>query len=283
MFGYIYVNQQELKVRELEEYRGYYCGLCRELKKRYGRRGQMLLNYDMTFLVLLLTGLYEPEEEVSERRCLVHPISRHKDLVNEVTGYAADMTVLLAYQKARDDWEDEHRISKWFLSMALKRDYRKICEAYPRQSRVLEESIARLGKLQQEGNMDIDQAAGTTGAFLGEMFVWKEDLWSEQLRRFGFYLGKFVYLLDALDDMEEDEKKRNYNPLICRSQQWKDQFQENTKTMLVDLMTGCAGIFEMLPILHRAEIIRNILYSGVWCKYQLICEKKRKQSKNDKG
>ena len=110
MFGYIYVNEQELKLREYTAYRSFYCGLCRNLYQRYGRTAQMMLNYDLTFLAILLTGLYESETKVEERRCILHPLNRHKSAENDAISYAADMCVLLSYHKLKDDWTDEHSI-----------------------------------------------------------------------------------------------------------------------------------------------------------------------------
>ena len=90
MFGYITVNQQELKIKDYNRYRSYYCGLCQALRERYGKTGQITLTYDMTFLVILLTGLYEPECRIDQRRCMVHPGRKHDMLVNEFSAYAAD-------------------------------------------------------------------------------------------------------------------------------------------------------------------------------------------------
>ena len=98
MFGYIYVNEQELKVREYAAYRSFYCGLCRNLHQRYGRMAQMMLNYDLTFLALLLTGVYEPETLQETHRCAVHPMKKHPMVMNDAVSYAADMCVLLSYQ-----------------------------------------------------------------------------------------------------------------------------------------------------------------------------------------
>ncbi len=95
MFGYIIVHKPELKVREYETYKASYCGLCRSLKKRHGRIGQMTLSYDMTFLALLLTGLYEPETITGCERCIAHPVNRHHFRQNQYFDYAADMNVLL--------------------------------------------------------------------------------------------------------------------------------------------------------------------------------------------
>ena len=109
MFGYIIVHKPELKVREYETYKASYCGLCRSLKKRHGRIGQMTLSYDMTFLALLLTGLYEPETITGCERCIAHPVNRHHFRQNQYFDYAADMNVLLTFYKCLDDWQDEKK------------------------------------------------------------------------------------------------------------------------------------------------------------------------------
>lgn len=264
-------------MKDSESYRGYYCGLCQELHKRYGRIGQMLLNYDMTFLVLLLTGLYEPKEEEHLGRCVAHPAQKHSQIQNEITGYAADMTILLAYQKALDDWRDEKSRPKRVLAMALYPHYKKLRQEYPRQAKTLESCIRKLSRAEQEGSSDLDYVAGLTGTFLGEIFVWKEDVWQEELRALGFYLGKFIYLMDAWEDMEKDQKKGNYNIFLDLKKSHPDTFGEEAETVLVDMMTQCSRVFERLPVIYRADILRNILYSGVWCKYRAIEEQRKKK------
>ena len=110
MFGYVVVNQSEMKFKEYDVYRSYYCGLCQSLKERYGVLGQLSLNYDMTFILMLLTGLYEPKEQEDQCRCVAHPLEKHATRRNLFTDYVADMTVLFACYKAEDDWEDENSL-----------------------------------------------------------------------------------------------------------------------------------------------------------------------------
>ena len=123
MFGYITVNQQELKIKEYNRYRAYYCGLCKSLRERHGIAGQMTLTYDMTFLAILLSGLYEPDSCSGLERCLVHPCRKHKILSNEYTAYAADMNILLAYHKCMDDWLDDKSLWKLSYARLLKKRY----------------------------------------------------------------------------------------------------------------------------------------------------------------
>ena len=304
MFGYVTVNRPEMKVKELELYRSYYCGLCHALHERYGRKGQMLLSYDGTFLAILLTGLYEPKETERMVRCLVHPAVRHKETSNRYVRYAADMNVLLAYVKAVDDWRDERKPSSRALAMLLHGDYCRIRDRYPRQERALAKNIRLLHRMEKQG-MDkageaqsrdvgsgtdrlcavlarIEKAAGYTGAFLAEMCVPHRDLWERDLRKTGFYLGKFIYLIDAFDDLETDAKKGNYNPLILLKELDGEHFEAILKEILLDTAACCCRGFERLPIIRNVELLRNILYSGIWVRFHQVQKKKNgKQTSTD--
>ena len=111
MFGYIVMNKPEIKFKDFDLYRSFYCGLCRELKSKYGISGQISLTYDMTFVVILLSALYEPPTQKGSTRCIIHPVCKQPVRRNTVTEYAADMNVLLTYYKCRDDWEDEKKVT----------------------------------------------------------------------------------------------------------------------------------------------------------------------------
>lgn len=266
MFGYIQANVKELKIREYELYRAYYCGLCHELKKRHGRRGQFLLSYDMTFLLMLLAALYEPDETKERRHCLPHPAKKHEEIISEVTGYAADMTILLGYRKAADDWKDEHSAKGRALMTLLEKDYRASSQRYPRQAGALGRCVNELSAAEKQGSRNLDQVAGLTGTFLAEMFVWKKDLWEEPLRRTGFYLGKFIYMMDAWDDREKDRKKGAYN-IFNLLEDSGEEVEAFALSAMQDTMAHCCRAFEQLPIVETAPILRNILYAGVWVKY----------------
>ena len=121
MFGYVVVNKPELKFREFDVYRAYYCGLCHSLSKRHGLSGQLTLSYDMTFLVILLSSLYEPEHSVTSKRCIVHPLKRQNIISSEFTDYVADMNVILSYFKCLDDWHDDRSVLKLAYSKLLKK------------------------------------------------------------------------------------------------------------------------------------------------------------------
>ena len=214
MFGSIICNKNDLTEEELKRYQSAYCGLCRSLKLRYGQVERFSLNYDMTFLALLLDALYECEEKIQEVRCPVHPMKKKPVIGTKYIDYAADMTILLAYFKCKDDWEDEHKKSSRMYGKLIRKDYENIIKKYPRQSKSVEDSLKRLSIIEKSADSIPDEAINCSGMMLSEIFVYEEDFWSDALRRFGYELGRFIYLMDATLDYEEDKKKLNYNPLF---------------------------------------------------------------------
>ena len=272
MFGYVIANQEELKIKDYKRYRSFYCGLCYVLNKKYGKKGQVTLSYDMTFLVMLLNALYELPLTAEKHLCAVHPMRRHDMLYNEITDYAADMEVLLAYYKSLDNWKDEKDVKSRAFGKSLLKAARGIDKAWPRQSRTIRDNLDYLSQAEAQKTDDLDKVAGYTGAMLSELFIYKEDEWSDELRQMGYYLGKFIYLMDAFEDMDKDFKKGSYNPWEpYRGRKDFDALVENTLMLMIG---DCARMFEVLPIVEDAEILRNILYSGVWTKYNAIRAKR---------
>ena len=156
MFGYININQKELSEESKKIYQAYYCGLCQKLKTNCGTKGQMLLSYDLTFLIVLLTGLYELENTETEFTCPLHPTKKRTAYINEATEYAADMNLILAYQNLLDDWKDEKSYTKKAFVKILDKDYTRIVSKYPRQVRALEEFMRKTAEAEKILSCDPD-------------------------------------------------------------------------------------------------------------------------------
>lgn len=276
MFGYITPNQDELKIREYRQYRSFYCGLCRQLKASYGPAGQLSLSYDMTFLALLLTALYEEPVENGFCRCLAHPFEKHPVSRNCFSDYAADMNLILTYYKCEDDWMDEKKLSRRLYAGSLQRKMKKLQKKYPGKCKLIAENLKAIQDYERSGQYDLDTVSGYFGTILGAVFACREDVWKDTLQEMGFFFGKFIYLLDAYEDLDKDLKKSCYNPftILCQS----PTFQEDARQILTLLMADCCRAFERLPILEYAEILRNILYSGVWTRFHLVNQKKEEQT-----
>lgn len=283
MFGYINVNRKELSKEDEQVYQSYYCGLCRQLKDTSGMKAQVLLNYDMAFLILLLSGLYELEHQEVLFSCVLHPAGKKLAYINEATAYAADMDIVLSYHNLMDDYRDDGSQTKRLLASALEKDCETIRIRYPRQVRAIEEYMEKLAEAQERKESNLDIVSGYTGEMLSELFVWREDLWEKDLRNMGFYMGKFIYLMDAYDDLKKDEKKGSYNPLRSLKRQSGKDYETFCRQTLTSLMSECAKSFERMPILLHAELIRNILYSGVWTKYEYLQLKRKRDEEKERS
>lgn len=281
MFGYIIINKGDMKFKEFDIYHSYYCGLCQALKKKYGRLGQISLSYDITFLVMLLSSLYEPETEIFEVKCAAHPFEKHPVRSNEFSYYGADMNLLFTYYKCKDDWEDDKKLTRLVYKSSLKRAYRNICSHYGEKTKKISNLMRELAQEEKRQNQNIDHMAGIFGEIMGELMTPKNDEWRDGLRAMGNNLGKFIYLLDAYEDIEEDLKKGRYNPLKKRFE--TPDFEEETKTVLTMIMAECCKEFEKLPIIENVEILRNILYSGVWYRYEMVRQKREEKQVKEKS
>ena len=272
MFGYIVINKAEMKFKEFDVYHAFYCGICRELKRKYGALGQLSLSYDMTFLEILLTSLYEPETVTGSCKCIAHPFEKHETRRNIYTEYAADMNALFAVYKSTDDWEDEKKLWKLIYGNLLEGKCRKMKELYAEKIHTIGLLMHEFSDAEKNGNADIDTMSGLFGNVMAEIVAVREDEWAENLRRLGFYLGKFIYLCDAYEDVEQDIKKGTFNPLKKKYE--NPDFEDECKTILMMMMSECCREFERLPLLENVEILRNILYSGVWGRYEAVHEKR---------
>ena len=277
MFGYVTICEPELKVKDLKKYKGYYCGLCRELREEYGFMGQMTLTYDMTFAVILLTSLYESEQKMEMHRCKVHPVKQQMMIRSEMTSYAAAMNVLLAYYHMEDDWRDEKKTSSLVTMRLIRGEAERIVAEYPRQSRAIRKALKELAACEREQSTDIDRVSGCFGRLMAELFIYRKDVWEKPLRRMGFYMGKFIYLMDAFEDLPEDMEKGRYNPL--REISGEEGYEERIKQILCMMIAESTAEFERLPCLIDVDILRNILYDGVWNRYNKIQRKKREEQK----
>lgn len=274
MFGYVLINKEELKFKEYDVYKSYYCGLCQTLNNRSGRFAQLTLNYDMTFLQLLLTGLYEPKTKLENFRCKIHPFKKSIKRRNEITDYIADMNLFLAYLNCIDDWEDEKKLSRKIYTIIVKNKVKKIKKQYPEKTAKLEAILKKSSEYEKKKEYDIDKISSYSGELMSELFLYKEDEWKQTLSRMGFFLGKYIYIIDAYEDIEKDLKKGNYNPFSEIYQ--NEGFDDFVNQILTMMISECASEFEELPIIEDVDILRNILYSGVWAKFQSI-RNKRKQ------
>ena len=282
MFGYIMPDKPELKIREYEIYRAYYCGVCKAIKKNHGNIPRLTLTYDTTFLALFLSSLVEEQPQIKDSRCALHPLKRRKIAVNsEILDYAADMNILLFWLSLKDKWLDERSKTARAGMFALGPAYRRLKEQYPEKSRIIHSRLKELSQLEEDKCDSIDQA-GEPFAKLMEEIICYPPLCSDKksqtlLRWIGYHIGKWLYTIDALDDLEEDIKNKSYNPFIYQYNYrggdvgvFKDSLLQNAEFLLIHTLSELARSFELMDFQRHKDIAGNIIYLGMQKKTEAI-------------
>ena len=272
MFGYVRINKMDLTFREYENYKGYYCGLCKYLKENHGEISRIGLNYDITFLIVILSAIYKPKTNIFEEVCLVSPFKRKKKLINDITEYAASMNILLTYYKLEDNLLDDKGVKDILAYNLYKSKLKMAHKKYPHKSQIIKEQMKLLNQLEKNKEYNIDKVSNTFGELMGEIFAYKKDKYEDDLRRIGFNIGKYIYILDAYEDLNEDYKKGRYNPFmeyINKREELKIRVDR-----LISISLGLlASSIDRLNLQVNRGIIENIVYSGVYLRYKNILEK----------
>ncbi len=334
MIGYVTADKPELKMKEYETYNAYYCGLCKAVGRRCGQLARFGLNYDFAFLALLLSSLDEEGDSMELQRCPVHPVKKRPiHTGNRYIDYAADAMVLLVYYKLLDDWHDERRAASRAAALALKPAEERARAARPEISAVIKEQLALLSGLESGECADLDAACEPFAALMSAVCSGgarcaaalppaPETAAAEQappaapegsggaentaaasynervLAEPGRHTGRWIYLMDAWDDLTDDLKNGSYNPLLLRFDYagfsgadvsdsafraegadaddapaggapadkltlWKKSIAPYVYEILLNDLAGAAKACELLDIRKNRGIIENVMYFGL--------------------
>ncbi len=266
MFGLVLPNEKTLSKEAKVRYGKIYCGICKSLSLRHGKFAKYTLNYDIAFLALVLCDVYKEDISAKSARCISHPIKKHEYSESKLIDYAADMNVVLSYHKLLDDFNDDKKLSAKHNAKKLKGAYDAIAAVYPEKCAAVESSLAELSLLEKEGQTSADKAASAFAKALEAIFSYGEK--AELLSELGKALGKFIYIADACIDLKKDLKKARYNPMSFYS---RGQFQNILELLLAE----CKECLERLPEAYEDETVKNIIYSGIWLKYELLKGKEK--------
>ena len=275
MFGYIRPNLSVLSEENKSCFRTCYCGLCQALRREAGWNGSLALSYDLTFLAMLLSAVYDDDENTGKIRCPIHPVHIRMYAVGEAWDYAARMNLLLFHYKCDDNWHDDHNPASRLQMRLIKGAFERSAANHPAQAQAIRVWIEETRAYEADGNAGMDQVLNSTGAMLGRLFSGfrPDDYWADTLGRIGEGLGRFIHFMDAYEDLPRDLKRGQYNIL----KPWRNRadYEDACLYALQSFAAESADAFEALPIWgEKADILRNILYSGLWMRYAAIRQKR---------
>lgn len=268
MFGYITVSRSHLTDEEYEEFCSYYCGVCKAMGKSVSHISRLGLSYDITFLAIVLASVCEEDGVFKCERCIVHPAKKRKCIRdNSAVEYASQMGVLLDYLKLADDWHDDKSI-KALLGMGLfAHGYSRVKRKYPSQIEFIKNKLAKLSVLEQEKCPDIDKTADCFAAILEYLFApdfINDNKTKRALRWLGYNLGRWIYIIDAYNDIESDYHCGAYNPfLVGMNKSVEDYKKENASMIELSLMftlENIASAYELIDFKKNKDIIGKIIY-----------------------
>lgn len=274
MFGYVNICAQTISEEDKKLYSSYYCGLCKAIAKK-SQLMRLGLNNDLTFLSVLLSGVYAENPEFKlNSRCLMHGFKKHDEVKqNIVMDYTSDMNILLVYLKICDDASDEEKASAKAMKILFNNTAERIKRKYPKAFSDISENLKKLSVLEEGECCVIDEVADCFAKLLEAVFVpdfIEDDGTRKVLSWMGYNIGRWIYIADAYEDIQKDKKKNRYNPLLYIN-------NENLKKDINDSMTytlaSIANAYDLLDIKRNDTLIRNILYAGLPLKQESIFNK----------
>ena len=283
MFGYIQPLKCELRIREYDYYRAAYCGLCNSLRKRCGIKARFIVNYDFVFAALLLSYSEEKTTLVCKKRCLICPSGRNC-VISEVYDKVADICVILTYLKLCDDIKDDSffeglfkaRVPRMFLRNAYKRAKANI----PGYSEVAKKLYEELNLLESQNSVSLDVAADKFAKMLegiSELSEKNKRIFSEIF----YHIGRFIYIIDALDDFEDDFCRGEYNPIALRYSIKSDEIPDDVLSEVIETIEmsreSVSKAFELLEENENSELLRNIIELGMKASLMRTVKKEKKQ------
>ena len=271
MFGYIKPDTPELKMKENELYKAVYCGLCKTMGKCTGCASQLTLSYDFAFLAMVRMVADDVNGEIKMRSCGVHPFKKRPMLSqNETLEFCAKISVILTKLKLKDNINDSKGFAKLKANLAgiLPLFFKKTDKDLKPLEEKVAECINNLTILEKENSDSIDETSNTFGVLLGILASYgHNDEKARILYEIGYHLGKWIYVIDAIDDFEDDIKKKSYNAIA--NSYGKELNNSHRDALYCALMLELDSMSKSVELLdftnhHDVEgIIKNIIYIGM--------------------
>lgn len=274
MFGYVLPSKEKLSEEQWKNYRATYCGLCHTLKRRYGFLAQFLLNYDFTFLALLLST-HTQKPTTCCKKCLSSPI-KGRTVCDPDPGLdsAADISVLLVYWKLKDQLQDERGMRRILPHLELTLFHRAFVKAKRKNPSLYDAigtQIAALSELEKENCPSIDRTADCFAKIMTAMVPQESDEPSKRsAEQLLYHLGRWIYLIDAWDDLDDDLKHGHYNPVVSRFHLSKASSADDREQVKVQMLRTvehsenlAISAYHLGDFGYNDPLVENILCAGL--------------------
>ncbi|HEX3038524.1 MAG TPA: DUF5685 family protein [Oscillospiraceae bacterium] len=292
VFGYIRPQKSELLVREYEQYKGIYCNLCKQLGENYGVAARLTLSYDCTFLAMVMLSLSEDCPGFQTGKCVVNPLKKctYCSGGQQSFQFASALSVIMTYHKVKDDIADSGffgKIRSIFLLPLVSHAYKKAKKNYSQLAQIVSAAMTMQNQAEHSEQPSIDFCAEPTAQMLSQVFklvAGDNEMNMRVLEQFGYFLGRWVYLMDAADDMKKDIKSKSFNPFAIKlklemssSSALFEQANSYCNEVLNATLSQAAAAVQLMSFHHFEAIILNIVLLGLpEMQKELLFEKEKK-------
>lgn len=283
MFGYVTVCRENLSEDGYNTFRAYYCGLCKTIGKRCSQCARMGLSYDITFLAIVLSSVDDSEPTIKNKKCILHPMRDNMCVTcDREVEYAADMGVLLTYLKLLDDWKDDRSIKALFSMLLFLRGRKKAYKRYPKTYDEIKKYLKKLSVLEKSQCASIDETADCFAKILEILFT-PDFIHDAETRRIlawlGYNIGRWIYIIDAYNDIEKDIKKNSYNTFVIShsgkpAMEIKKETAKEIEMSMTFTLENAASAYNLLSIRKNSEVLENIIYTALKKKQNNILREK---------
>lgn len=279
MIGYLKPYYLDMKICEFNQYRSFYCGICNDIKKQHGQLYRFLLNYDITFMGVVLTTYFNEEITVSKYRCPLNPISAKDIYSSKWTQYVADINCLFVYHKLLDNDKDKKNTTSRVARKCFEKKYRQISQQYDKESNIMSSYVKILDEYERNESQDYVQIGKSFGEALKCIFEEKcdNDVDKRLIGTLFYYIGQWIYNIDALDDIEKDIKNQEYNPFKIKFTQSKTIFLEEIEVYFNQLLYEINNIHDLLDVQEYKGVVSNLLCTTIRCKTEKVLMKYKDQ------
>ncbi len=273
MLGYVKAFKPEMKIKDYELYRGVYCSLCRALGRNYSPIAQLFLSYDFAFAAVLRLAVMQGCFSFSQKRCPYNPAKKCMICSEKAElDYCSHAVIITVYYKVLDNLHDKGFKSKLIAALIYPivwLMHKKAVRLAPEIEKVIAGSIKKQSEAEEKKDVGIDEAAHPSADALGEVISlgFGDDIKS-RLYSLGYMVGRFVYILDAADDLETDIKSGSFNPFKAEFGNIKDEesrrdFAKKADEMLNLTHSGALDALDEIEKNRFKDILENIVFDGL--------------------
>ena len=278
MFGYLMPDKPYLYMKDDTLYKALYCGVCKSIGKKCGQRARFTLTYDIAFLSAIAHNILGKDVVIKKSRCIAHPIVRRPIAkCDEISDMLGSVNIILAYYKLKDDILDENKGG--LKSLIFKKGYKKAKKSYPNIDKIVKDCYYNLVKLEKENSESVDIVSDCFAVMLKE--ISKEvfgDKATENTSELMYAVGKWIYLIDALDDYDKDVKSGSYN--VFKNYYGAENYSQliaKNENEIIFIFSGIfaqiAENFNLIKSYFNNDLVSNILFRGIPKKTQTIINK----------